>query len=257
MQAFAEHRYLELIRARHEAGGYTFESQTLGSRVINTSEPENIKAILATNFEDYSLGFRLAALGPLLGKGIFTSDSKEWETLRALIRPNLGKAQVTDLSLFERHIEELLAHIPKDGSTFDIQDLFFKLSCMFSSYIFSLFLLSSSPMVPCTVPVPLSSRPVSCKATYYTVFLQRTNDRDPVNTSTELLFGQSVHSFTAASDSPQTRFVTAFDYASGQLLRRLQLGSFLILYHDKEFKNACKTVHSFVDSIIAKAINDS
>lgn len=111
-------------------------------------------------------------------------------------------------------------------------------------------------MVPCTVPVPLSSRPVSRKATYYTVFLQRTNDRDPVDTSTELLFGQSVHSFTAASDSPQTRFVTAFDYASGQLLRRLQLGSFLFLYHDKEFKKACKTVHSFVDSIIAKAIND-
>ena len=139
MQAFAEHRYLELISARHEAGGYTFESQTLGSRVINTSEPENIKAILATNFEDYSLGFRLAALGPLLGKGIFTSDSKEWETSRALIRPNLVKAQVTDLGLFERHIEELLAHIPKDGSTFDIQDLFFKLSYMLSSYIFSLF----------------------------------------------------------------------------------------------------------------------
>ena len=132
MQAVTEHRYLELIRARHEAGGYTFQSQTLGSRVINTSEPENIKAILATNFEDYSLGFRLAALGPLLGKGIFTTDSKEWETSRALIRPNFVKAQITDLSLFEKHIEQLLAHIPKDGSTFDLQDLFFKLSCMCS-----------------------------------------------------------------------------------------------------------------------------
>ena len=130
MQAFAEHRYLELIRARHEVGGYTFQSQTLGSRVINTSEPENIKTILATNFEDYSLGFRLAALGPLLGKGIFTSDSKEWETSRALIRPNLVKAHVSDLGLFEKHIEQLLAHIPKDGSTVDLQELFFRLSCM-------------------------------------------------------------------------------------------------------------------------------
>ena len=132
MQAFAEHRYLELIRARHEVGGYTFQSQTLGSRVINTSEPANIKTILATNFEDYSLGFRLAALGPLLGKGIFTSDSKDWETSRALIRPNLVKAHVSDLSLFEKHIEQLLAHIPKDGSTVDLQDLFFRLSCMCS-----------------------------------------------------------------------------------------------------------------------------
>lgn len=67
MQAHKEHRLLELIRARHEAGGYTFQSQTMGRHVISTSEPENIKAMLATKFEDYSLGFRMAALGPLLG----------------------------------------------------------------------------------------------------------------------------------------------------------------------------------------------
>ena len=132
MQAFAEHRYLELIRARHEVGGYTFQTQTLVSRVINTSELENIKTILVTNFEHYSLGFRLAALGALLGNGIFTSDSKEWENSRALIRPNLVKAHVSDLSLFEKHIEQLLAQIPKDGSTVDLQDLFFRLSCMYS-----------------------------------------------------------------------------------------------------------------------------
>ena len=65
-----------------------------------------------------------------------------------------------------------------------------------------------------------------------------------------------MHSFTAAENSPQTRFVAAFDYASGQLLRWLQLGSFLFLYHDKHFKKACKTVHSFVDNIIAKAMTD-
>lgn len=65
-----------------------------------------------------------------------------------------------------------------------------------------------------------------------------------------------MHSFTAAENSSQTRFVAAFDYASGQLLRRLQLGSFLFLYHDKDFKKACKTVHSFIDSIITKAMID-
>lgn len=130
MQAFKEHRMLELIKERHEAGGYTFQSQTLTSHVIGTSEPENIKTILATKFEDYSLGFRLAALGPLLGRGIFTTDFKEWETSRALVRPNFVKAQVSNLSLFEKHVKQLLAHIPKDGSTVDLQDLFFKLSCM-------------------------------------------------------------------------------------------------------------------------------
>lgn len=205
VQAFKEHRMLELIRARHEAAGYTFQSQTLGSRIISTSEPENIKAILATKFEDYSLGFRLAALGPILGKGIFTTDSKEWETSRALIRPNFVKAQISNLGLFEKHINQLLAHIPKDGSTIDLQELFFKLS---------------------------------------------------FDTSSELLFGQSVHSFTAAEDSEQARFVAAFDYAGGQVLPRLQLGSFLFLYYNRDFTKACKTVHNFVEGIIAGALAD-
>lgn len=74
------------------------------------------------------MGFRLAALGPLLGKGIFTTDSKEWETSRALVRPNLVKAQISDLSKLEKHVNQLLAHVPKDGSTVDLQDLFFDLS---------------------------------------------------------------------------------------------------------------------------------
>lgn len=132
IRALKEHRFLERIKDRHEAGGYTFQSRTLGSCVIGTSEPENIKAILATSFEDYSLGFRLAALGPLLGKGIFTTDSKEWEISRGLLRPNFVKAQISDLGMLEKHISQLLAHIPKNGSTVDLQELFLKLSCMCS-----------------------------------------------------------------------------------------------------------------------------
>ena len=65
-----------------------------------------------------------------------------------------------------------------------------------------------------------------------------------------------MHSFNAAADSEQARFVAAFDYASGQLLPRLQLGSFLFLYLNKDFTKACKTVHKFVDGTIAKALAD-
>lgn len=65
-----------------------------------------------------------------------------------------------------------------------------------------------------------------------------------------------MHSFTAAEDSEQARFVAAFDYATGQSRRRLQFGPFLFLYFNRDFNKACKTVHSFVDSIIAKALAD-
>jgi hypothetical protein len=40
---------------------------------FNTIDPENVKALLATNFKDFGLGQRLDALGPLLGEGIFTT----------------------------------------------------------------------------------------------------------------------------------------------------------------------------------------
>ena len=65
-----------------------------------------------------------------------------------------------------------------------------------------------------------------------------------------------MHSFTAAEDSEQARFVAAFDYASGELVRRLQLGPFLFLYFNKDFEKACKTAHDFVDGIIARAMAD-
>lgn len=40
---------------------------------VNTIDPENVKALLATNFKDFGLGIRLDAFGPLLGQGIFTT----------------------------------------------------------------------------------------------------------------------------------------------------------------------------------------
>lgn len=132
LHAFKEHRGLELIRKRHEAGGYTFITHTIGGRIINTSEPENIKTIQATWFEDWSLGFRQAALGPLLGKGVFTTDGKDWEHSRALVRPNMATAFYSDLSQLDIHVFEFLNQIPRDGSTVDIQDLFFKLACTLS-----------------------------------------------------------------------------------------------------------------------------
>lgn len=46
-----------------------------GSHMINTVEPANLQAILATQFKDFEVGSRRhGAFGPLLGNSIFTSD---------------------------------------------------------------------------------------------------------------------------------------------------------------------------------------
>ena len=59
-----------------------------------------------------------------MGDGIFTTDSAFWAHSRAMLRPQFEKAQVADLDQFEEHMQRLLAQIPRDGSTVDLQDLF-------------------------------------------------------------------------------------------------------------------------------------
>ena len=94
-----------------------------------TIEPENVKTMLATKFKDFSLGKgRKELFIPLLGHGIFDTDGPAWERSRALIRPNFVRQQVADLNMFETHLSHLLHWIPRDGSTVDLQDLFFGLT---------------------------------------------------------------------------------------------------------------------------------
>ena len=96
---------------------------------IQTDEPEIVKVILSTKFEDFALSERrIRAIGPSLGHGIFASNGAQWERSRALIRPNFTRSQVADLDTFETHIRHLIAAIPRDGSTFDLQPLFFSLT---------------------------------------------------------------------------------------------------------------------------------
>lgn len=122
--------FLDRIEGRYlEMKSWTYTQLLLGDPIIQTAEPENIKAILATQFKDFPLpSRRKAALGPVFGHGIFTTDGKEWEISRALLRPNFTRSQVGDINTFEKHILKLLSKIPTDGSTVDLQALFFSLT---------------------------------------------------------------------------------------------------------------------------------
>lgn len=45
-----------------------------------------------------------------------------------MLRPNFTKTQVGDLASFERHVQDLFAVLPKDGTTVDLSPLFFRLT---------------------------------------------------------------------------------------------------------------------------------
>lgn len=107
-------------------GCYTYKYAMGPTSVIATAEPENIKTVLALRFKDYSLGQRKSVFNPLLGGGIFNSDGAAWAHSRHVIRPSFVRDQVADLAIFERHISYLFAAIPRDGSTVDLQELFFR-----------------------------------------------------------------------------------------------------------------------------------
>ncbi|TVY83200.1 Cytochrome P450 monooxygenase fsdH [Lachnellula suecica] len=120
--------FLENTKKRHDTYGATWTASTMGRRFYSTIEPDNVKTVLATNFKEYGVGSRLKAFGPLLGEGIFTTDGAQWEHSRALVRPNFTRAQVADLDTFETHIQKLIGKIPTNGSTIDLQTLFFQLT---------------------------------------------------------------------------------------------------------------------------------
>ncbi|KAL6900149.1 n-alkane-inducible cytochrome P450 [Trichoderma evansii] len=95
---------------------------------ILTVEAENIRTLLPVNFKGYGIEYRFQRLGPLIGKGIFTSDGEHWATSRALIRPIFAREQVADLTEFEKLITQLSELISRGGSVIDLQELFFRYS---------------------------------------------------------------------------------------------------------------------------------
>jgi cytochrome P450 len=126
------HRDLESWQgyfAPHGPNCETVETSLLGLRCIFTMDPENIKAILATQFKDYGKGSRFHNdWAPFLGDSIFTTDGKQWRASRQLLRPQFVKQRVSDLSIFERHVQILLGYIINigNGERVDIKDLFLR-----------------------------------------------------------------------------------------------------------------------------------
>ncbi|KAJ5819598.1 hypothetical protein N7474_005189 [Penicillium riverlandense] len=127
-KAVREKRWIEYVASQYAVYGYTFRLRFLSRSMLSTIEPENVKAILATQFQDFSLGTRHEQFYPFLGDGIFTLDGPGWTHARGLLRPQFTRDQVADLALLDDHITNLIDLIPKDRSSFDIQHLFFLLT---------------------------------------------------------------------------------------------------------------------------------
>jgi cytochrome P450 len=142
-----------LSRADPENGGQIVEiNVTGGQRYFFTREPEHIKTVLTGKFAEFGKGeefhrvwvcFLYISLSikkdkrleltmtkekPFLGDSIFTTDAKQWQDSRNLIRPMFIKNRVSDLHIFERWTQVMMNQFPASGQTFDIQNLFYRMT---------------------------------------------------------------------------------------------------------------------------------
>ena len=195
-----------------QLGVRTFFLRLFGFRVLITIEPENIKALLATQFNDFALGFRHVQLKPLLGDGIFTLDGEGWKHSRAILRPQFAREQVAHVKALEPHLQILAKHIrAAKGETIDLQDLFFMLT---------------------------------------------------VDTATEFLFGDSVHSLydgiglTPPNDiDGRADFAAAFNLSQKYLASRAYIQQFYWLINNKEFRDCNAKVHKVAKYYVNRALS--
>ncbi|KAL8690227.1 MAG: hypothetical protein Q9218_004278 [Villophora microphyllina] len=105
----------------------TAEFRIAGQRFVFTADSENIKAVLATQFNDYGKGKDfLHDWEEFLGHGIFTTDGEEWANSRQLLRPQFVKTRIRDLEIFEKHVQQLLSFLGNQGTEIDISKLFYR-----------------------------------------------------------------------------------------------------------------------------------
>ncbi|TFK20380.1 cytochrome P450 monooxygenase pc-3 [Coprinopsis marcescibilis] len=117
----------ETIPGWAEKYGNFFELRLLSESQIWTIEPEHIKAILATQFDNFEKGTNFTKkFDSFLGTGVFNSDGSMWKFHRSLTRPFFNRERVSDFDIFNKHSEEALALAKArlaEGYALDFQDL--------------------------------------------------------------------------------------------------------------------------------------
>ncbi|KAF7325137.1 Cytochrome P450 [Mycena kentingensis (nom. inval.)] len=107
--------------------GSTFNVRLLFNNRIVTTEPANIKAVLATEFPSFEKGDAFRRLAePLLGSGVFAADGDMWKFHRQMTRPFFHRERITDFDLFDHHAENAIKRAKerlREGIPIDFQDM--------------------------------------------------------------------------------------------------------------------------------------
>ncbi|KAJ7640530.1 cytochrome P450 [Mycena rosella] len=115
------------LREVLEEVGPVVNLRVLWDNIILTSQPEHIKIILATDFNNYVKGEKFQyGMSSVLGTGVFNSDGEMWKFHRSMTRPFFSRDRVSHFEIFDRHAEALIQLLKtrmRTGYAIDFQDL--------------------------------------------------------------------------------------------------------------------------------------
>ena len=78
--------------------------------------------------------------------------------------------------------------------------------------------------------------------------------RSTLDTTTDLVFGESTYCLKPSDSQREQTFADSFHLAQDYLIRRLQIPGLYFLIGGRRFSEACASVHKFVDDIIERGL---
>lgn len=117
-----------VLENNRKAHARTFLQEALFKHVLISQDPENVKAVLATKFKDFTFAERSSHIIPVFGSGIFTQDGLAWKHSRAMLRPQFSKEQVSRLEHVLAHVGQLVESIDQQHGLVNLVPLFHMLT---------------------------------------------------------------------------------------------------------------------------------
>lgn len=241
---------------------HTFVLSLGGELVIYTSESENIKAILATQFSDYDLGkTRHALLYTLMGDGIFTLDGQGWAHSRALLRPQFSKERVSHLSSLERSSQQLMEIVRRRVALkgeVDIQELFFMLTMDTATDL--LYGESVDSLGDCLKEVDMEFRQQAHVMPSTEKHTLKSRDREKLadDFSSPRTTSRDSHDSVSVSEDIRKAYPAALTTALEFSAMRSKLQRFYWIWGDvffrHKFHSAVDTVHAFSNHFVNQAL---